>query len=162
RDRYEDLAGLAYESETSQLQWEARARTQLGEIALRQGDPKDSTRHIRIALRHTNDLLARDPGSLNQRAERFVERGKLLFLLGDVELAMDDFRKAGELAPDNGAESGELAARTFNVYVNLGKVWGSDDPNPDPKCASDRVFERPGQTPRREGHIISPGTYGAR
>lgn len=99
RDRYESLAQLAYESETAQLQWEARARQQLGEIALREGDATGSSKHIRIALRHTNDLLSRTVDSSLAQADQYVERGKLLFLLGDVRLAMADFRRAGELQP---------------------------------------------------------------
>lgn len=97
--RYENLTGLSYESETAQLRWEARARQQLGEIALRRGDAARSTRHMRMALRHTNDLLARPGDGTDQRAARYVERGKLLFLLGDVGLAMEDFRHAAEIAP---------------------------------------------------------------
>ena len=97
--RYEDLANLAYDNELTQLQWEARARQQLGEIALRRGDKADSMRHIRMALRHTNDLLAR-PGD-GDRSARLVERGKLLFYLGDTTLAMADFARAAELSPDD-------------------------------------------------------------
>lgn len=97
--RYEALGDLAFDSELTQLRWEARARQQLGEIALRQGDHEASTRHFRVALRHTNELLARSTADPGARAERFVERGRLLFFLGDVELAMDDFEQAEQLAP---------------------------------------------------------------
>jgi tetratricopeptide (TPR) repeat protein len=101
KSRYEDLANLAYDNELTQLQWEARARQQLGEIALRRGDKADSMRHIRMALRHTNDLLARPSEDIDDRAARLVERGKLLFYLGDTALAMTDFARAAELAPDD-------------------------------------------------------------
>ena len=101
KEHYENLANLAYDSELAQLRWEARARQQLGEIALREGDANGSTRHIRIALRHSNDLLAKSLVDPNERSDRYVERGKLLFQLGDVQLAMDDFRKASELTPTN-------------------------------------------------------------
>lgn len=97
--RYEDLANLAYDNPVTQLQWEARARQQLGEIALRRGDAAESMRHIRMALRHTNELLARPGEDVGDRAARLVERGKLLFYLGDTELAMADFARAAELAP---------------------------------------------------------------
>ncbi|MBC8068529.1 MAG: hypothetical protein IAG13_09360, partial [Deltaproteobacteria bacterium] len=99
--RYEDLANLAYDNEASQLQWEARARQQLGAIALRRGDTAGSMKHIRMALRHTNELLARPSDDLHDRAGRLVERGKLLFYLGDLQLAMTDFARASELAPDD-------------------------------------------------------------
>ncbi|HET6581807.1 MAG TPA: hypothetical protein VFG69_00145, partial [Nannocystaceae bacterium] len=98
---YEELARLAFDSDLVQLQWEARARQQLGEIALRRGDATDSMRHIRMALRHTNELLARTADDADDRAARLVERGKLLFYLGDTELAMADFARAEELAPGN-------------------------------------------------------------
>lgn len=101
KSRYEDLANLAYDNELTQLQWEARARQQLGEIALRRGDRADSLRHVRMALRHTNDLLARSTDDADDRAARLVERGKLLFTLGDTALAMTDFAHAAELAPDD-------------------------------------------------------------
>ncbi len=101
KSRYEDLANLAYDNELTQLQWEARARQQLGEIALRRGDRAESMRHIRIALRHTNDLLARPGDDTDGRAARLVERGKMLFYLGDTALAMTDFARAAELAPDD-------------------------------------------------------------
>jgi tetratricopeptide (TPR) repeat protein len=98
---YEELEKLAYDSELAQLQWEARARQQLGEIALRRGDATDSMRHIRVALRQTNELLARTADDADGRAARLVDRGKLLFYLGDTELAMADFARAEELAPDS-------------------------------------------------------------
>ncbi len=100
-ERYENLARLAFDSEVAKLRWEARALQQLGEIALRQGDTARSTRHIRAALEHTNDLLSRPARDAEERARRHVDRGKLLFLLGDVALAMEDFRKAITLAPDS-------------------------------------------------------------
>ncbi len=99
QNRYEDLANLAYDNPVTQLQWEARARQQLGEIALRRGDAAESMRHIRMALRHTNELLARPGEDMGDRAARLIERGKLLFYLGDTELAMADFARATELAP---------------------------------------------------------------
>lgn len=101
RKRYEALGDLAFESELAQLRWEARARQQLGEIALRQGDEDASTKHFRAALRHTNELLAKSPADPDIRAERYVERGRILFFLGDVELAMEDFEQAEQLAPES-------------------------------------------------------------
>jgi tetratricopeptide (TPR) repeat protein len=98
RSRYEALGDLAFDGELTQLQWEARARQQLGEIARQEGDDIASSKYFREALRFTNELLARlvSPGA---RADRLVERGKLLFWLGDVELAMEDFEDAIGLAP---------------------------------------------------------------
>jgi tetratricopeptide (TPR) repeat protein len=101
KSRYESLASLPHASDAAALRWEARARQQLGEIALRLGDTDRSTRYMRMALRHTNDLLARPNAGSDERAARHVERGKLLFYLGDIELAMEDFRRASAIAPGN-------------------------------------------------------------
>lgn len=98
---YEDLARLPYEEEEIKLRWEARARGQLGEIALRSGDPEASTSHFRTALRQTNELLMQPATTARAQADRYLERGRLLFFLGEVELATDDFEYAGELAPDH-------------------------------------------------------------
>ena len=99
--RYEDLASQAYENELVQLQWEARARTKLGEIASRRGDTTASTEHFRLALRHINELLALPGMPDATRADRLITRGRLLFALGDVDLAMDDFQEATRLAPES-------------------------------------------------------------
>lgn len=98
---FDDLATLAFDSELAQLQWEARARHQLGLIAMRRGDNTASAKHFKLALRHTNELLARGETDAARRSDRYVERGKLLFLLGDVRLAMNDFDHAADLAPDS-------------------------------------------------------------
>lgn len=99
RSHYKDLEDLPYADELSQLLWEARARQQLGEIELRDGNGAAATKHLRVALRHNNDLLARAAASPRARSERYVERGKILFILGDIRAAMTDFRKAAELNP---------------------------------------------------------------
>lgn len=99
RSHYKDLEDLPYADELSQLLWEARARQQLAEIELRDGDGAAATKHLRVALRHNNDLLARAAASPRARAERYVERGKILFTLGDIRAAMTDFRKAADLNP---------------------------------------------------------------
>lgn len=99
QSHYEALASLSYDSELAQLQWEARARQQLGLIALRRGDAAASAKHFKLALRHTNELLARGEADAGRRSDRYVERGKLLFFLGDVELAMNDFEHAADLSP---------------------------------------------------------------
>ena len=99
RSHYKDLEDLPFADELAQLLWEARARQQLGEIELRDGNGAAATKHLRVALRHNNDLLARAAASPASRAERYVERGKILFVLGDARAAMADFRKAADLDP---------------------------------------------------------------
>ncbi len=99
RSHYKHLEDLPYDDEVAQLLWEARARQQLGEIELRDGDTAAATKHLRVALRHNNDLLARAAASPRSRAERYTERGKILFTLGDIRAAMTDFHKAADLSP---------------------------------------------------------------
>lgn len=96
---YEELARMPQEEPDDELRWEARAQGQLGEIALRRGDADASTRHLRVALRQTNELLARPAAELSEQAERHLDRGRILFFLGEVDLALDDFELAAELAP---------------------------------------------------------------
>ena len=97
---YEELARLPQDEPDEELRWEARAHGQLGEIALRRGDSEASSRHLRLALRKTNELLSRPAMELDEQAERHLDRGRLLFFLGEVSLALDDFELAAELAPD--------------------------------------------------------------
>ncbi len=99
RSHYKHLEDLPYDDEIAQLLWEARARQQLGEIELRDGNSAAATKHLRVALRLNNDLLARAAVSPRGRAERYTERGKILFTLGDPRAAMTDFHKAADLAP---------------------------------------------------------------
>lgn len=96
---YEELARMPQDEPDDKLRWEARAHGQLGEIALRRGDADASTRHFRVALRQTNELLARPAMELSEQAERHLDRGRILFFLGEVDLALDDFELAAELAP---------------------------------------------------------------
>lgn len=98
-DHYEELARLPQGQPDDKLRWEAHAHAQLGEIALRRGDADASSRHFRVALRQTNELLARPAMEMSDQAERHLDRGRVLFFLGEVELALDDFELAAELAP---------------------------------------------------------------
>lgn len=99
RAHYEELARVPQDEPNDKLRWEARAHGQLGEIALRRGDADASTRHFRVALRQTNELLSQPAMELSEQAERHLDRGRLLFFLGEVDLALDDFELAAELAP---------------------------------------------------------------
>lgn len=96
---YEDLVRLPHDERDARLRWEARARGQLGEIALRRGDSETSTTHFRTALRQTNELLTRPAMEMVEQSDRYLDRGRLLFFLGEIDLALDDFELAAELAP---------------------------------------------------------------
>ncbi len=119
RSHYKDLEDLPYADELSQLLWEARARQQLGEIELRDGNAAAATKHLRVALRHNNDLLARAAASPRARSERYIERGKILFTLGDLQAAMTDFRKAAELHPSG--------VKVYADPLRLLVAYGYDD-----------------------------------
>lgn len=93
RKQLERLAKLTHSSEHASLHWEARAHTQLAEIARRAGQPAEQERHLREALHAVNAILS--IGGLNpaERALRRVERGRVLFDLKEIDLAMEDFRQ---------------------------------------------------------------------
>ncbi|MCX4242342.1 tetratricopeptide repeat protein [Paraliomyxa miuraensis] len=96
---YEDLVRLPVGEPDDKLRWEARSRGQLGEIALRRGDATTATEHLRAALRKTNELLNRPAMEMIDQSDRYLDRGRLLFFLGEVSLAVDDFELAADLAP---------------------------------------------------------------
>lgn len=98
---YDELVRLPQAEPDDALRWEARARGQLGEIALRRGDTDVSVKQLRMALRQTNELLTRPAMELREQADRHLDRGRLLFFLGEVDLALDDFELAAELAPEH-------------------------------------------------------------
>jgi tetratricopeptide (TPR) repeat protein len=98
--RYEELMLLPFPGQSARLFWEIRAQTQLGEIAIRSGRPAAGERQLKAALGSLNQLLAMDVLPPEERVNHLVERSRVLFYLGEVDLAMDDFRAASELAPE--------------------------------------------------------------
>ncbi len=99
KKHFEALSRRPQSDPEAKLRWEAHAQGQLGEIALRRGDSDASTQHLRAALRHTNELLKRPALEMSDQADRHLDRGRVLFFLGEVDLALDDFELAAELAP---------------------------------------------------------------
>ncbi|MCA9693750.1 MAG: hypothetical protein KC636_29450 [Myxococcales bacterium] len=97
------LLGLPFEHQLLRLRWETRARTGLAELALARGDRKESERQLHTALRELNTIIAFPGLSDEIRSARLVERGKLLFRLGDVEQCVADFRQARGLTPNDTA-----------------------------------------------------------
>lgn len=97
--RFESLARLPFDDHDAKLRWELRAQSRLGEIAQRRDQRGDAEAHLQTALGTVNELLGRPAASAAEQADRYVERGRLLFLLGDVELATRDFEQAATIAP---------------------------------------------------------------
>ncbi|MCB9567631.1 MAG: tetratricopeptide repeat protein [Myxococcales bacterium] len=97
---FEGMIDLPFESQLSRLRWEIAAHAHLGQIFLRQGKKAPGEEHLRVALRQLNSLIAFPSLEDDERSAHLIERGKILFALGDVELAMADFRQARLTTPD--------------------------------------------------------------
>ncbi len=98
---YQALLGLPFEHQLHRLRWETSARAGLSRIARSKGDSAESDRQLRTALRELNTMIA-FPGLTDQeRSERLIERGKLMFYAGDLAQSLADFRQARTLAPED-------------------------------------------------------------
>ncbi len=97
---YRALLGLPFANQLVRLRWETTAQANLGRLARRRGDAKAAGDHERAALRQLNTLIAFPSLPDDERSRLLVERGKILFDLGDVGLGLDDFRQARMSAPD--------------------------------------------------------------
>ncbi|MCA9711385.1 MAG: tetratricopeptide repeat protein, partial [Myxococcales bacterium] len=122
---YEDLARLPHDEPEDRMRWEARAHARLGEIAVHQGDAAASTEQLRAALRQTNELIAQPAISAEHQADRYLDRGRLLFLLGEVSLAIDDYEHAADLAPGHVAAYSEpmLQLVSHGFYAEARSVF---------------------------------------
>lgn len=97
---YESLLALPFDDQYARLRWSIRARSQLGEIALRREDTPDAQAHFRGALQTLNMVLALPNLDEFLRSFWLTERARVLFLAGDTDLAMQDFRDAVSTAPE--------------------------------------------------------------
>lgn len=98
--RYEELLLLPFADQDSRAHWEIRAHTQLGEIAIQSGRPAAGERQLRSALSGLNGVLAEPMLEPPRRVEYLVDRSRVLFFLGETDLAMADFHAAEAIAPD--------------------------------------------------------------
>jgi tetratricopeptide (TPR) repeat protein len=98
RRHYETLLGLPFDNQLLRLRWETRGRAQLAAILRREGKAAEATAEMQTALRQLNKLIAFPSIPSGERASRLIDRGKLLFHLGDVEQALADFRQARNIA----------------------------------------------------------------
>lgn len=94
RAQYTTLLGLPFDNQLLRLRWETQARAQLAALLRREGKADEATKEMQIALRQLNKLIAFPSLPAGERSSRLIDRGKLLFFLGDVPQAIADFRQA--------------------------------------------------------------------
>jgi len=99
-ERFTEMVELPFDNQLVRLRWETKAHGLLGEIATRKGAKAAAQEHHRLALRQLNSLIAFPSLEDPERSAFLIERGKIFFAVGDVELAMEDFRQARLTSPD--------------------------------------------------------------
>ena len=100
RDRIRRIEGLAFADQLERYEWQIDSRIRLGEIELLAGDESASATHLRDALAQLNTLLSY-PGLADPiRVEFLLRRAQVFFFLGEINLAMSDYRGAQTLAPE--------------------------------------------------------------
>jgi tetratricopeptide (TPR) repeat protein len=97
---YEALVGLPFDDQLTRLRWETQARLALGLIERKQGDEAGAKQQLDTALRQLNKLIGFPGLRAGDRSARLVERGKLLFYVGDPKQGAEDFRQARTVTPD--------------------------------------------------------------
>lgn len=113
---YEALLGLPFADQRTRLRWETQARTALAQIRRKLGSEAEANTQLTTALRQLNKLIGYPALGVQERSARLVERGKLLFFLGDTEQGAEDFRQARALTPDRA----EAYAEPMLFVVNYG------------------------------------------
>lgn len=113
---YEALLNLPFVNQRTRLRWETQARMGLALIRRRQGDEAQAKKQLDTVLRELNQLIGYPSLDPDDRSARLVERGKLLFYLGDPKQGADDFRQARALTPDRA----EAYAEPMLFVVNHG------------------------------------------
>jgi len=97
---FSGLVELPFNDQIERVHWETKAHSFLAEIDNRRGKTQAADEQRRVALKQLNSLIAFPSLGEQQRSEYLIERGKIFFALGDVGLAIDDFRQARATAPD--------------------------------------------------------------
>lgn len=116
RQHFETLLGLPFDNQLERLRWETHARAQLALLLRRENKLAEAKEHMETALRQLNKLIAFPSLPARERASRLIDRGKLLFHLGDTAQAVDDFRQARSVAPG----STEAYAEPMIFFVSRG------------------------------------------
>ncbi len=113
---YEALLGLPFADQRARLRWETQARTAMAQIQRRMGDEAAAKTQFQTALRQLNKLIGYPALRPGERSDRLLERGKLLFWLGDPTQGEADFRQAMSVTPDRA----EAYAEPMLFVVNHG------------------------------------------
>ena len=110
---YEAILGLPFADQRTRLRWETQARAAIGQIERRAGDETQARSQFQTALRQLNKLIGYPSLAARERSDRLIERGKLLFYLGDAAQGADDFRQAdvGHARPRRGLRRADAVRR---------------------------------------------------
>jgi tetratricopeptide (TPR) repeat protein len=98
RSRFEAIIDMPFEGPAERVHWEIAAHLRLSDIAAEGKDAARARKHLKAALRHLNTVLSYRLAE-SERGLRHVERGRVFFRLGEIELAMADFRSAASVSP---------------------------------------------------------------
>jgi tetratricopeptide (TPR) repeat protein len=117
--------------EIDRYDWQTNSKIGLGEVELFAGNREAGITQLRGALRQLNTLLSYPGLSGPLRAEFALRRARVFFLLGEVELGMQDAREAQRLAPERNdtlsdplmfmVVHGHLAEATELLTIALGR-----------------------------------------
>ena len=97
---FSSLVELPFDDQIERVHWETKAHRLIAEIDSHRGKAQAADDQRRVALKQLNSLIAFPSLGEHQRSEYLVERGKIFFALGNIDLAIDDFRQARATAPD--------------------------------------------------------------
>ena len=89
-----------YGDEIDRYDWQTNSKIGLAEVEMFAGNREAGVRQLRDALRQLNTLLSYPGLSSPLRAEFSLRRARVFFLLGELELGMQDAREAQRLAPE--------------------------------------------------------------
>jgi tetratricopeptide (TPR) repeat protein len=98
---YRELVELPHAGPLDALEWEVRGRQGLAELAAEQGDAARARELASAALRAINELVVRPELGDDVRADLLIQRGRLLYRVGDRALALRDFADASAMQPSD-------------------------------------------------------------
>ncbi|MEE9384979.1 MAG: hypothetical protein V3V08_16360 [Nannocystaceae bacterium] len=119
RQRYDALLNLPFPDQAERIDWEIQARERLGLIALRSGDKAAARKELKSGLRQLNLLLSLPNLPDREHSARLVDRYRILFMLGEIDLAMADFRSSISATPGQPSTYAQtLLLTTSHAYYN--------------------------------------------